>query len=65
MPFVRLSDVNQLPFYEFWMESMVGSTMPEIHGETFVFLHDWEAFAREFIATGRHRCSSRPSNAEE
>ena len=54
---VRKSDIMALPFAEFWRESSVGSTMLREHdtGEKFVYLHDWERFARFFIETGRHR----------
>ena len=62
--FVRADDVLKLPFYEFWIESMAGSTMQEVNGVDLVYLHDWESFAREFIATGKHRYSSQSSDAE-
>jgi len=56
--FVRGAEIRLLPFYEFWIESMAGSTMQEVNGVDLVYLHDWESFAREFIATGKHRYSS-------
>lgn len=54
---VRLSDIEALPFAEFWRESAVGSTTlhRDNSHETYVYLHDWENFARLFIKTGRHR----------
>ena len=58
---VRLSDIEALPFAEFWRESSSGSTMlvDSRTGETFVYLHDWEAFAELFIKTGKHRYQAR------
>lgn len=56
--FVRLSDIEALPFAAFWRESARGSAMLTNNaGETFVYLHDWVAFADLFIKTGRHRWS--------
>lgn len=53
---VRLSDIEALPFADFWRESAKGSAvLVDAHGETFVYLHDWQAFAELFIRTGRHR----------
>lgn len=54
---VREADIMRLPFGEFWRESSVGSTTigkPDSDAH-FVYLHDWERFARLFISTGRHR----------
>ncbi|MCC5968316.1 MAG: hypothetical protein JJU15_00010 [Pararhodobacter sp.] len=63
---VRRSDIETLPFADFWRESPVGSTVfdDERRGETFVYLHDWERFARLFIATGRHRSMPIPDSTE-
>lgn len=56
--FVRLSDIEILPFADFWRESACGSAMPvNDAGDTLVYLYDWEAFAELFIRTGRHRWS--------
>lgn len=52
---VRETDIAKLPFYEFWRESARGSTQPILDGEVYVYLHDWEAFCRLFINTGKHR----------
>lgn len=52
---VAESDIARLPFYDFWRESHKGSAMMLKDGKTFVYLHDWEAFCRLFITTGRHR----------
>lgn len=52
---VREADIAKLPFYDFWRESALGSTQPIIDGQSYVYLHDWEAFCRLFIKTGRHR----------
>ena len=56
--FVKESDIAQLPFYTFWQESARGSTMLVQDNETLVYLYDWEAFSRLFIATGKHRYQS-------
>ena len=57
MSCVPLQEIEQLPFYAFWLESAKGSAMI-IHpgtGETMVYLADWEAFSELFIRTGKHR----------
>ena len=55
---VRLDDIQRLPFFSFWEESARGSAMlKDDDGALFVYLHDWEAFARLFIDTGKHRFS--------
>ncbi|SIT02110.1 hypothetical protein [Paracoccus saliphilus] len=56
---VRQSDIEALPFAEFWRESASGSTVlrDSTTGEQMIYLHDWERFCRLFIATGRHRYS--------
>lgn len=58
---VRVADIKALPFFDFWWASMAGSTMLGTREEGYVYLHDWEAFARLFIATGRHRYLPEPS----
>ena len=55
---VREVDIETLPIYDFWKESAFGSTcMPdEQHpGKSLVYVHDWEAFCKLFIKTGKHR----------
>lgn len=53
---VPLADICRLPFFDFWQESSTGSAMLlEDDGTQYVYLHDWEAFARLFIETGKHR----------
>ena len=55
---VRYADIEKLPFFAFWLDSMAGSGMPhDSSGEVFVWLHDWENFCVTFIRTGRHRYS--------
>lgn len=57
--FVRLCDIEALPFAASWRESARGSAMlVNNSGDTLVYLHDWVAFAERFIKTGRHRWSS-------
>lgn len=55
--FVRLADIERLPFAAFWRESAAGSAQLDRDGETLVYLHDWESFSRLFIRTGQHRFS--------
>lgn len=52
---VKLSNIEKLPFAQFFKESHVGSTMAFIDGENYVYLHDWERFCRNFIQSGKHR----------
>jgi len=54
---IRKSDIVALPFSDFWAASSVGSAFltDDQTGEEFIYLRDWEAFARLFIQTGRHR----------
>ena len=57
---VREVDIEKLPFYDFWKESARGSTCmaDEDHqGKMLIYVHDWEAFCRLFITTGRNRCN--------
>ena len=56
---VRYSDIEKLPFFDFWLASMYGSAMPiSPSGEQLVWLYDWESFCTLFIKTGRHRFQS-------
>ena len=53
---VRVSDIRSLPFFEFWEQGARGTTQViSADGEILVYVQDWEAFARLFIKTGRHR----------
>lgn len=54
---IRKSDIVALPFADFWVASSVGSAFltDDKTEEEFIYLDDWEAFARLFIQTGRHR----------
>jgi hypothetical protein len=57
MSCVPLQEIEQFPFYAFWLESARGSALL-VHPETsekLVYLHDWEAFSTLFIRTGKHR----------
>jgi hypothetical protein len=58
---VRLSGIEALPFVDFWRMSSSGSTMlvDTQTGQSFVYLHDWEAFGELFIRTGKHRFQPR------
>ena len=50
--------IAALPFYSFWRDSSIGSAQSLIDGQAAVFLHDWNAFCRRFVRTGRHRCQT-------
>ena len=52
---VKLSDIEKLPFSQFFNDSHAGSTMGVENGENYIYLHDWENFCRGFILTGMHR----------
>ena len=54
-PGVKLSDIERLPFAQFFKDSHVGSTMAFIDGENYIYLHDWERFCKSFIQYGKHR----------
>ncbi len=55
--YVLSSDIQKLPFHEFWLKSSLGSTYTRdpLSGEDLIYLDDWEEFSRLFIETGRHR----------
>lgn len=53
--YVKDADIKELPFYDFFNESMVGSALPIIDNEIYIYLHDWESFCILFIKTGKHR----------
>ena len=53
--FVSQEAIESLPFYDFWLESASGSTMLSIDNKNYIYLHDWEAFCKLFIKTGKHR----------
>lgn len=63
---IRLNEIKQLPFYDFWLESSVGSAVlvDKTSGEEYVYLHDFERFSRLFIETGKHRYSANKANSE-
>ncbi|EEG24934.1 Uncharacterised protein [Eikenella corrodens] len=54
-PVVMERHIAALPFYPFWRDSSIGSAQSLIDGQTAVFLHDWNAFCRLFVRTGKHR----------
>ena len=54
-PVVMERHIAALPFYPFWRDSSIGSAQSLIDGQATVFLHDWNAFCRRFVRTGRHR----------
>ena len=55
---VRFSDIEKLPFFEFWLASSEGSTLQLMDdNDKGVNLNDWIAFSRLFIHTGKHRYS--------
>ena len=54
---VKEDDIKKLPFYDFFRESMKGSTYLEIDGINYIYLKDWENFCNLFIETGKHRFS--------
>jgi hypothetical protein len=55
--YVKEADIKELPFYDFFNDSMLGSAFPIIDGEVYIHLHDWESFCELFIKTGKHRYS--------
>ena len=57
-PVVMERHIAELPFYPFWRDSSIGSAQSLIDGQTAVFLHDWNAFCRRFVRTGKHRCQT-------
>lgn len=54
---VKEDDIKKLPFYDFFRESMKGSTYLEKDGINYIYLKDWENFCKLFIETGKHRFS--------
>ena len=54
-PVVMERHIAELPFYSFWRDSSIGSAQSLIDGQAAVFLHDWNAFCRRFVRTGKHR----------
>ena len=54
---VKENDIKKLSFYDFFRESMKGSTYLEIDGINYIYLKDWENFCNLFIETGKHRFS--------
>ena len=57
-PVVMERHIAELPFYPFWRDSSIGSAQSLIDGQAAIFLHDWNAFCRRFVRTGKHRCQT-------
>ena len=57
-PVIMEHHIAALPFYPFWRDSSIGSAQSLIDGQAAVFLHDWNAFFRLFVRTGKHRCQT-------
>ncbi|OAM21523.1 hypothetical protein A7P89_07925 [Eikenella corrodens] len=57
-PVVMEHHIAELPFYPFWRDSSIGSAQSLIDGQAAIFLHDWNAFCRLFVRTGKHRCQT-------
>ncbi|WP_199900631.1 hypothetical protein [Neisseria elongata] len=57
-PVIMERHIAELPFYPFWRDSSIGSAQSLIDGQAAVFLHDWNAFCRRFVRTGKHRCQT-------
>ncbi|WP_154104068.1 hypothetical protein [Eikenella corrodens] len=57
-PVIMERHIAELPFYSFWRDSSIGSAQSLIDGQAAVFLHDWNAFCRLFVRTGKHRCQT-------
>ena len=57
-PVIMEHHIAALPFYPFWRDSSIGSAQSLIDGQATVFLHDWNAFCRLFVRTGKHRCQT-------
>lgn len=53
---VLRSDIEKLPFFEFWEKSSIGSTCLYIQdsNDSLVYLHDWVSFCKFFIETGKY-----------
>ncbi|MCT7604572.1 hypothetical protein N5U17_10030 [Aliarcobacter butzleri] len=52
---LKEDDIKKLPFYDFFNESMKGSTYLIKEGNSYIYLADWESFCKLFIKTGKHR----------
>ena len=57
-PVIMEHHIAALPFYPFWRDSSIGSAQSLIDEQAAVFLHDWNAFCRRFVRTGKHRCQT-------
>jgi len=55
--YVLESDIKKLPFYDFWKESVRGTTCVILDEDSGIFLHDWENFCRLFIETSIYKRS--------
>ena len=49
---VKASDIRKLPFSDYWAKKSFGSTCTMIDKETYIYLHDWEKFCKQFLETG-------------
>ena len=57
--YVLESDIKKLPFFEFWLESSIGSGVIILeNNDVGIFLDDWKKFAELFINNGTHRFSN-------
>ncbi|SUA15409.1 Uncharacterised protein [Neisseria lactamica] len=54
-PVVMERHIAELPFYPFWRDSSIGFAQNLIDEQAAIFLHDWNAFCRLFVRTGKHR----------
>ena len=52
---LKEDDIKDLPFYDFFNESMQGSTYLVKEGNSYIYLADWESFCKLFIKTCKHR----------
>ncbi len=51
---VKWSDIEKLPFYDFWYKKSSGSTCAAFgKDDRLVYLRDWEKFSRKFICMGK------------
>ena len=54
--YILESDIKKLPFYNYWLESSIGSGVAILeNNEIGIWLTDWEEFSKLFIKTGKHR----------
>ena len=54
--YVLESDIKKLPFYDFWLESSVGSGVLILeNNDVGIWIDDWKQFSELFIKDGKHR----------